>query len=92
MAMLKVIKQLRTIPKLGQEQSGMHYSDQQNEFYKKQKAIVDLRKCARLQNSHMLIVPTNTLRALGMRDELLGSGNLTCVNRGWINWSELLGD
>ena len=42
--MLKVIKQLRTIPKLGQEQSGMHYSDQQNEFYKKQKAIVDLRK------------------------------------------------
>ena len=92
MAMLKVIKQLRTIPKLGQEQSGMHYSDQQDELHKKQKAIIELKKCAKLQNSHMLIVPTRVLRALGMRDELLGSGKLTCVNRGWINWSELLSD
>lgn len=92
MVMLKVIKQLRTIPKLGQEQSGMHYSDQQDELHKKQKAIIELRRCAKLQNSHMLIVPTRVLRALGMRDELLGSGKLTCVNRGWINWSELLND
>lgn len=92
MAMLKVIKQLRTIPKLGQEQRGMHYIDQQNEFYKKQNAIVELKKCARLQSSYMMIVPTWALSDLGMRDELLGSGKLTCVNRGWINWSELLGD
>ena len=90
--MLKVIKQLRTIPKLGQEQRGMHYSDQQNEFYKKQNAIVELKKCARLQSSYMMIVPTWALKALGMRNELLGSGKLTCVNRGWINWSELLSD
>ena len=70
----------------------MHYDDIQDEFYKKQKAIIELKKCARLQNSYMLIVPTRVLRVLGMRDELLGCGNLTCVNRGWINWSELLID
>ena len=68
----------------------MHYHEQKDEFYKKQKAIVELKKCARLQNSYMVIVPTWVLLDLGMNEEMLGRGKLTCVNRGWINWSELL--